>query len=288
MSAARGIGGPGRESVGQALARAVGRLRAAGVETPGTDARRLLTAALGIAPDRLTLQMPEPLPAAAAARFAGFIAARCRRQPVAQILGERLFWGRRFRVTPDVLDPRPDTETLVEAALAAPFVNVLDLGTGSGCILISLLAERALAHGLGVDISEAALEIARANAEALGVAARAEFRKGDWCAGLSGPYDLIVSNPPYIAEDEMPALAPELRVWEPRAALTPGGDGLDAYRRILAQAPALLSAGGRLMVEIGAGQGDAVAALFEAAGLEGVKILKDIDGRPRVVAGRKP
>lgn len=279
--------GDASASAAAALAEAVRQLRSAGVETPGTDARRLLAAALGIAPDRLTLHLPEPLPPAAADRFAGYIAARCRRQPVSQILGMRAFWGRYFRVTPDVLDPRPDTETLVEAALAVPFSRVLDLGTGSGCILISLLADRVQARGVGVDVSQAALEVARGNAEALGVAARAEFRQGDWCAGLNGPFDLIVSNPPYISKTEWETLAPELRLWEPAGALSPGGDGLDAYRCILAQAPALLAPGGRLMVEIGAQQGDAVSVLFRTAGLTGGRVVADIDGRDRVVTGYK-
>jgi release factor glutamine methyltransferase len=270
----------------QALAPAIARLRVAGVPAPATDARRLMAHALGVHPDRLTLHLAEPLPPAVAARFEAAIAARATRRPLSQIIGRRLFWGRSFRVTSDVLDPRPETETLIAAALRAPFSRVLDLGAGSGCILLTLLAERPAATGLGIDSSAAALAVARANAADLGLEARAVFRQGDWCAGLDERFDLIVSNPPYVAAEEIAALAPEVRDWEPRAALVAGADALAAYRAICAAAPALLTPGGRLMVEIGPTQGDAVAALFTDAGLTAVTVLPDLDGRPRVVAGQ--
>ena len=186
-------------------------------------------------------------------------------------------------VTPDVLDPRPETETLVAAALEQPFARLLDLGTGSGCILISLLADRPSAQGVGTDLSDAALEVARRNAGQLGVAERVRFLRSDWFGGVQGRFDLIVSNPPYIAEDEMAALAPEVRDWEPRAALTPGGDGLAAYRAIAQGAGARLMAGGRLILEIGPTQGAAVTALLRAAGFDCVEIRPDLDGRDRVV-----
>lgn len=275
-------------SAGAVLAEAAARLRAAGVPDAMADARRLLAHALGIAPDRLTLALPEPLPEAAAARFADAVARRAARQPVAQILGERLFWGRAFRVTPDVLDPRPETETLVAAALEAPFARVLDLGTGSGCLLLTLLAERPEASGLGIDISGAALAVAAGNAARLGVSGRAGFLRADWFAGVSGRFDLIVSNPPYIAGAEWETLAPELREWEPRAALTPGGDGLAAYRAIAAGAGAHLAPGGRIVLEVGAGQGAAVAAICAAAGLGPAALRPDMDGRARAVLCAPP
>lgn len=270
-----------------ALAEAVARLRFAGIEDPARDARALLAHAMGLAPDRLSLHLPDDLDAAQQAALEAALAAREARQPVAQIIGRRLFWGRPFRVTADVLDPRPETETLVAEALRLPFSHVLDLGTGSGAILLTLLAERPQATGLGSDLSPAALIIARDNAAALGLADRAEFRQADWFSGLQGRFDLIVANPPYIAEAEMPGLAPEVRLHEPRMALTPGGDGLAAYRALAAGAAAHLQPGGRLLLEIGPTQGRSVAGLLATCGLDDIGILADLDGRDRVVAARR-
>lgn len=269
--------------VDAALREAVVRLRAAGVAEAAGDARRLMAHALEVTPDRVTLLAPEPMTAAQGARFDAGVAARVARQPVAQIVGHRRFWGRDFVVTPDVLDPRPETETLVAAALAAPFSRVLDLGTGTGCILLTLLAERSGATGLGVDVSAPALRVAARNAAALGLGGRAAFRCGDWAEGVAGPFDLIVANPPYIAEAELAELAPEVRDWEPLAALSPGGDGLNAYRSICAAAPSRLSPRGRLLVEIGPTQAPAVSALMQAAGLAAPRLHRDLDGRPRVL-----
>ncbi len=271
----------------EALARARAALAAADVPDPARDARALLAHALRGAEDGLILALPEPMSAEAEARLDAAVAARVRRQPVAQITGRRLFWGRAFRVTPDVLDPRPETETLIAEALAVPFDRVLDLGTGSGAILATLLAERTGATGLGTDLSDAALAVARENAQALGVAARADFGLHDWFAGVTGLFDLIVSNPPYIAADEMATLAPEVREWEPQLALTPGGDGLAAYRAIAAGAGAHLAPGGRVLVEIGASQGRAVADLFAANGFASVRVSPDLDGRDRVVGAMR-
>lgn len=265
------------------LPAAVRRLEAAGVADPRGDARRLLAHALEVPAERLLLHLSDPAGAEAQARFAAAIAAREARQPVAQITGGRLFWGRRFRVTRDTLDPRPETEILVAAALEAPFAEVLDLGTGTGAILLTLLAERGAAQGLGTDISAAALAVARQNAEALGLAARVRLRQGDWFDGIDGRFDLIVSNPPYIAAAEMADLAPEVAEWEPRGALTPGGDGLDAYRAIAAGAGRHLAPGGRLLLEIGPSQAQAVRAILAAGGLETRAVLTDLDGRDRVV-----
>lgn len=272
----------------EALRAALAPLRAAGVEDAAGDARRLLAHALGLGVDRLLLHMGDALSAGQEAAFAAAIAARARRQPVSQITGRRHFWGLELAVTPDVLDPRPETETLVAEALKQPFMRVLDLGTGSGAILLALLSGMKVATGLGVDLSGAALEVAARNARDLGLAGRARFLPSDWFAGVAGVFDLIVSNPPYIAEDEMAALAPEVRLFEPRMALTPGGDGLDAYRAIARGAGARLMPGGRLMVEIGPAQGAAVAGLFAQAGFDSVRVLPDLDGRDRVVAARAP
>ncbi|MBD3765456.1 MAG: peptide chain release factor N(5)-glutamine methyltransferase, partial [Rhodobacterales bacterium] len=266
----------------QALRAAIPQLAAAGVEGAPRDARRLLAHALDIAPDRLALHLADPLPPAAAARFAAAVAARAARQPLAQITGRRAFWGRNFRVTRDTLDPRPETEGLVALALAEPFARVLDLGTGTGCILLSLLADRPGATGLGVDVSPAALAVARANAADLGLSGRADLALSDWFSAVAGRFDLIVSNPPYIAADEMAGLAPEVRDWEPHLALTPGGDGLAAYRAIAAGAGAHLAPCGRLIVEIGPTQGTAVARLMSAAGLADVQVHPDLDARPRL------
>lgn len=270
----------------EALAQAIQRLDAAGIADAPRDARLLLAHALGIAPDRLTLVLRDPAGVEQAA-FGEAIARRAAREPVSHITGRRLFWGRAFHVTADVLDPRPETETLIAEALGAPFTRLLDLGTGSGAILLTLLAERPAARGLGCDLSPAALVVAEGNAATLGLSGRAEFRQGDWFGPVEGRFDLIVSNPPYIAEAEMAGLAPEV-LREPRMALTPGGDGLDAYRVIARGAGVHLTPGGRLMVEIGPTQGAAVAGLMAAAGLQGIALHPDFDGRDRVVSAHWP
>ncbi|MDN5786305.1 peptide chain release factor N(5)-glutamine methyltransferase [Pseudorhodobacter sp.] len=266
---------------------AVAKLDAAGVPDARLDAVILLAHALGTT--RAALALTPSQTELAPDQLRGLeqaLNARAARQPISQILGARLFWGREFAVTSDVLDPRPETEILVAAALHHPFASVLDLGTGSGCILLTLLAERPEARGVGVDLSRAALLVAQRNCERLGLTERAGFVQGSWFDPVPGRFDLIISNPPYIAECEMARLSPEVRSWEPRLALTPGGDGLAAYRAICAGATAHLSPGGWLMVEIGPRQGRDVAGLFQAAGLAAIAVLPDMDGRNRVVAGR--
>lgn len=268
----------------QALAETLARLRAGGIPDPGRDARLLLAEAAGTPPDRLMLEPDAALDATASARLEAMVTARLARQPVAQILGRRQFWGRDFSVSRDVLDPRPETECLVALALeGAPARRVLDLGTGSGAILLTLLAEWPEARGIGIDASEAALTVARANAVALGLAARVELRVGDWLTGVAGPFDLVVCNPPYIAADELPGLAPEVIGWEPLAALSPGADGLAAYARIAPHLEAVLAPGGRALFEIGPSQGAAVATLFRAAGFAEVRVHPDLDLRDRVI-----
>jgi release factor glutamine methyltransferase len=266
---------------------AIATLREAGIEDAPRDARLLLAKAMGVPADRLTLHLQDPLTPAALTTFAALVQTRTSRQPMAQILGERLFWGRSFEVTRDTLDPRPETEVLVAEALSRPFQRVLDLGTGSGCILVSCLLGMPDASGLGTDISEAALRVAARNAARHGLT-RARFARSDWLRAVPDTYDLIVANPPYIAEAELPALSPEVRNWEPRAALTPGGDGLAAYRAIAAGVPARLQPGGRLLLEIGPTQGAAVTALLARQGLTGLRVLPDLDGRDRVVCAQKP
>jgi release factor glutamine methyltransferase len=266
---------------------AAARLRDAGVDEPMRDARALLAHAAAIPPDRLTLHLHDATSADAARLFDALIARRTTREPVWRIIGHRDFFGRRFRITPDVLDPRPETEILVAEALAHPFDSVLDLGTGSGCILLTLLAERPLARGLGTDLSPAALCVAQGNACAL-APDRARFVLSDWFSQVEGRFGLIVSNPPYIAADEMPALAPEVANWDPAMALTPGGDGLAPYRAIAAKARDHLQPGGRLIVEIGPTQAAAVRQYFVEAGLVNLSVGQDLDGRDRIVQGQAP
>ncbi|PVH29631.1 peptide chain release factor N(5)-glutamine methyltransferase [Pararhodobacter oceanensis] len=271
-----------------ALQGAIARLKSAGIPDPARDARLLLAHALGVASDRLTLALHDPFPEDAQQRFSALIEAREARHPVSHLLGRRGFWGRDFIVSRDVLDPRPDTEALIAEALKAPFTKVLDLGTGSGAILLTLLAESPQSQGTGVDLSPAALTVARANADALNLTDRATLTPSDWFTNVTGSFDLIVSNPPYIAEAEIPSLAPEVREHEPHMALTPGGDGLAAYRIIAAQAAAFMTPNARLILEIGPTQGAAVAQLLQDHGFETPRILPDLDQRDRVVSTRLP
>lgn len=245
------------------------QLAAAGVGDPGHESRLIWAHVAGDS-----------------AAFAALVARRAARAPLSHLLGYRDFYDHRFIVTPDVLDPRPDTESIVAAALADPFTRVLDLGTGSGCILLSLLAARAQATGLGVDLSDAALAVAAQNRSALGLDQRATLVRSDWFAAVTGRFDLIVSNPPYIAATEMAGLQPEVRLHEPHLALTDGADGLSCYRIIAAGAGAHLAPGGRLIVEIGPTQASAVSALFRAAGFTDLRVIPDLDGRDRGIAGR--
>jgi release factor glutamine methyltransferase len=278
-------------TVAAVLEEAMRRLRAAGIDSARLDARLLLGDVLVLDGPALIAHPERALAAAEEARFLELLERRCRREPVAQLLGRREFWGLCFRVTADTLDPRPDSETLVEAALArvadrtAP-LRILDLGTGTGCLLLALLHELPQATGLGIDCSEAALAVAHANAAALGLADRAAFRRGDWTAGLTGSFDLVVSNPPYIPRAEIEALMPEVAQHEPRLALDGGIDGLDAYRAIAAGIAGFLRPQGHLLLEIGVGQSDSVTALFAAAGFRRAALRHDLSGRPRCLVLR--
>lgn len=263
-------------------------LAKAGVAGAERDALRLLAHAAGWDVGRLSIELGQPIASDIAARFDHAIAQRAAGRPVAKITGWRDFWAGRFRVTDDVLDPRPDTETLIEAALQYPFQRVLDLGTGSGCIVLSLLAERPTATGVGCDISPAALDVARANAADHGLCPWVSFVQSDWFSAIEGRFDLVVSNPPYIALDEMADLAVEVRAHDPFCALSDGGDGLGAYRSIAAGIGRVLRPNGMILVEIGPSQAAAVAQLFQNAGLVEIAVLPDLDGRDRVVCAKAP
>ena len=272
----------------QAMAAATGRLREAGVDDPARDARILLAHAAKIDTSRVTLIAPEDISSEISERYENMIRLREARVPVSHLIGEREFYGRRFKVSRDVLDPRPDTETLIEAALAEPFATVLDIGTGSGCILVTLLAERESAVGVGTDLSEAACLQAAANAVFKGVEKRADIFQSDWFGKVRGQYDLIVSNPPYLAEEEMALISPELRLHEPRMALTDEADGLTGYRVLAEIGQRFLEPQGRLLAEIGWQQGSEVVELFVSAGWTNPRLLQDIDGRDRVICADKP
>lgn len=263
------------------------RLGAAGIDAPMREARLLLRFASGLEGAALSASMDAPMRREEAARFAAALARRAARTPMAQITGRREFWGRDFIVTPDTLDPRPDSECLIGWALegVAPDL-VMDLGVGSGCLLLSLLAQWPGARGVGVDASARALAVAQRNAAALGLTARVDLRRGDWLEGVSGRAGLIVANPPYLDADDMAALQPEL-LHEPRMALYGGPDGLEAYRRILARAPDVLAPGGAILLEIGARQADAVGELLRAAGFAQLALRCDANGRARVLRAQK-
>jgi release factor glutamine methyltransferase len=277
----------------RALVEAAQILRQAGIETPELDARVLLCHAAGLSHETYIARARDALSADAAPRLERAIARRLAREPVARITGAREFYGRSFILGKDTLDPRPDTETLIEAALDIVReqgwqdkpLKLLDLGTGTGCILVTLLAELPRAVGLGTDLSLGALAIAAANASAQRVSSRASFAASDWLDAISGKFDLILSNPPYLAAGEIAGLATEVSAHDPHLALNGGADGLEAYRRIAMRAHDLLTKDGRLIVEIGLGQGEDVAAIFARAGLkpERGEVRRDLAGRSRVI-----
>lgn len=261
------------------------RLVRAGSPSAGLDARILVEGSLDDAnPDPGMVMSP-----AALARLDGFAARRIAGEPVWRILGEREFWGLPFRLSPATLEPRPDSETIVEAALKALAdrrddpLSLLDLGTGTGCLLIALLSELPHATGLGIDLSEEACGTAAGNATLNGVAARVAFRQGDWTEGLAGRFDLILSNPPYIPSPEIAGLSVEVRDHDPLLALDGGDDGLGPYRIFARSLPALLAPDGIVVFEIGAGQGPDVVALMQAGGFEFRGSRKDLGGHERAL-----
>lgn len=269
-------------------------LRAARNRIDPGDARALLAAALATRRLELSLDPGRRLDVREAERFSGFLQRRAAGEPVSRIVGRREFWSLEFEIDGAVLDPRPDTEAVVEAVLStvadrhAP-LEVLDLGSGSGCILLALLSELPHAHGLGVDRSAAALATARRNARRLGLADRCGFLAADWAAAIAGDFDVVVSNPPYVRRGEIDALDAEVALYDPRAALDGGWDGLDAYRALAVELSRLLRPGAVAALEVGAGQARDAAALLSAAGLRPVDVRRDLAGRERclVVLGRE-
>jgi len=275
------------------IAAAARRLAEAGVEAPAAEARLLARLALGV--DRAgLLALRDAVPAAdARAAFDALVARRAAREPVSRLTGRREFWSLDFVLTADTLDPRPDSETVVAALLdrlppPGRTLRVVDLGTGSGCLLLAVLAERPDAVGLGLDRAPGAAAAARANARRLGLDRRAAFAVGDWAGALGGPVEAIVANPPYVRQGDLASLAPEVARHDPRAALDGGPDGLAAYRALLADAAAALAPGGVLALEVGSDQAEAVAALAAGAGLHRLATVPDLAGRPRCVVGEKP
>jgi len=275
----------GHRTIGTCIDEAAGLLKKAGVEAPRGDARLLLAHVLGTDTGRLIVDPDGVVPEAG--DFMDLVRERARRVPMAQILGRREFWGLDFRVTRDTLDPRPESELLVETALAvlrrsavdAPFI--LDLGTGTGCLLLSVLSEIPGARGLGVDISCAALSVARANAEGLDLADRARFVVADWGAGLDAAFNLILANPPYVRQDEIVHLQPEVSLFEPRHALDGGADGLECYRRLGPVLMEFLAPDGVAVLEIGAGQTGDIVKILGNAGLYHAETAKDLAGHER-------
>ncbi|MEO5373198.1 MAG: peptide chain release factor N(5)-glutamine methyltransferase [Alphaproteobacteria bacterium] len=280
-------------TVGVALSQASRLLAAAGVVSPRLDARLLAAHVLGLEPSEVALHPERPLSPSEEAALTAAVARRAAREPVSRIIARRGFWTLTLTVSPDTLDPRPDSETVVEAALeAVPRRNaplaILDFGTGTGCLLLALLAELPRARGLGVDIAPGAVATARQNATRCGLAERARFEVGDWGHGLDGPFDLIVANPPYIPDAEIDGLAPEVACFEPRLALAGGVDGLAAYRALAPHLRRLLRPGGVAVLEVGAGQATPAGWIMEGEGLVLVGERADLSGTARCIVVRAP
>jgi release factor glutamine methyltransferase len=281
-------------TIGEAIERAARRLAETSIPEPRAEARRLVALATERSPESLLVARDEALPEEAERRLADVVARRAAHEPFAYIAGEREFWSLAFRVAPSTLIPRPDTETVVQAALdhirAARVTSprILDIGTGTGCIALALLSELPGATALATDISDAALRVAETNARSLGLADRVTFRRGVWTDGISETFDVIVSNPPYIREADAASLDADVVDYEPHVALFGGVDGLDAYRAIAADAPRLLKRAGALVLEVGAGQSDDVARLLQSGRLDIVGVRADLSGTPRCVIATWP
>lgn len=265
-------------------------------ETAPLDARLLLEHASGLSSTDLAIQAKQEADATLIHDAQALVALRLTGMPVAKIIGHKEFWGRRFHVSPAVLDPRPDSETLIEAVLALlpedKALRLIDLGTGSGCLLLTLLAERPLVRGLGIDKSRAALSLARRNAHFLdlnlGLRRRVALRHGDWLHGVNATADMIIANPPYIESDAIDRLDRDVRLFDPRLALDGGSDGIGPYHALIAPSFQCLTGGGHLLLEIGVTQAEAISALMAAAGFADISLRQDLAGRDRVLIGRKP
>lgn len=292
VAAAHDMSAPTIDEVRRAWAAKFG---AAGIDSPELDARLLVGHALGLDHAALAAAAARRLTAKQANAVGALAERRLGREPVARIIGAKEFWSLSLAVNAATLVPRPETETLVEAALATvdrrgprtQALRIVDLGTGSGAVLLALLSELPNAFGVGTDVSPGALALARDNARRLGLT-RAAFLACDMAAALRGPFDLVVSNPPYIARADIAGLAPEVRLFDPPLALDGGHDGLDSYRAIAAAAPLLLARDGAVIVELGSGQAEPVAALFAAAGLAPAAPRPDLNGVPRALVATRP
>jgi release factor glutamine methyltransferase len=273
------------ESVGAFLCQAGQMLRAAAIENPRLEARLLLAHAMGSTTEALLRDPRAPVPPEAIPRFRAALAQRLARLPMARILGRAGFWTLDLEVAAETLIPRADSETLIEAALEAGIAprRILDLGTGTGCLLLAALSEFPTAWGLGLDLRPEAAALAARNAARNGLNGRATFAAGDWAGAVAGRFDLILANPPYIERGAIDSLMPEVAVHEPATALDGGPDGLDAYRVILADLPRLLAPRGLAVLELGEGQGPAVAALAEAEGLAVMGLKADLGGVGRAL-----
>jgi len=264
------------------------RLKAGRIDSPAIDARLLLEVAAGVGRTEILTDPHRVLTADQVAAYAAMIDRRLKREPVSRILGRKGFWKIMLNVTPDVLSPRPDTEAILDVVLLAfppeRAFQMIDLGTGSGAILLATLAERPAARGMGTDISSEAIAVAKENAANLDLDARASFLRTEWATGFGpGEFDVVVSNPPYIPSDDIAGLDPEVREHDPRLALDGGPDGLQAYRELAPEIRRILKPDGIFAVEIGWDQGRAVRDLFAAAGFADVKVVKDLSNRDRVV-----
>lgn len=279
------------ETVGALLQAATQRLTAEGNDNPRLDARLLLAHALDVE-ERLHGREDDPVSVENRTRFAAFLARRIGGEPVSRILGSREFWSLEFALSPATLDPRPDSETLIDALLELHqdrdrAYQILDLGTGTGCLLLAALSEFPNAEGVGVDIDADCIEVARQNAEKLCLSSRARMIPSRWADKVNGPFDIVLSNPPYIPTSDIAALQPEVKVHDPMQALDGGPDGLDAYRNIAECLPSLLGEDGLAVLEFGEGQGPAISRIVEASGLIVDGFRNDLAGIERCILVRR-
>jgi len=273
-------------TVQELLTASQAKLRECGISDPVRDARLLLADCLELRTQNLNLLDNSCISEIKISKFWRMINERCKRKPVSKILGYRSFWGRDFEINENVLDPRGDTETLIELILDCNFENMLELGTGSGAIAITVLAERPEVTCVATDISQYALNTARTNSKRHGVESRLKLLYSNWFDKISGSFDMIVSNPPYISSKEYAQLSAEVVKYDPKISLTLGGDGLEAYREILSQALEKLSKNGHIFLEIGYTQANAVGHLFKEAGFQQIKVHKDLGSRDRVISAK--
>ena len=273
-------------TVQELLTASQAKLRECGISDPVRDARLLLADCLELRTQNLNLLDDSRISEIKISKFWRMINERCKRKPVSKILGYRSFWGRDFEINENVLDPRGDTETLIELILDCNFENMLELGTGSGAIAITVLAERPEVTCVATDISQYALNTARTNSKTHGVESRLKLLYSNWFDKISGSFDMIVSNPPYISSKEYAQLSVEVVKYDPKISLTLGGDGLEAYREILSQALEKLSKNGHIFLEIGYTQANAVGHLFKEAGFQQIKVHKDLGSRDRVISAK--